>query len=190
MGNPKILVFSGSIRGDSLNSRLAGAATRELSLLDCEVTRITLADYQLPIYDGDLEAQEGIPQKAIELASLFDAHDGIFIASPEYNGSLSPLLKNTIDWVSRVSSRDGKTITPYRGKVGVIAAASPGGMGGIGMLFHLRDILIRLGVLVISEQIAVGNAMSGFDELDKLTNERAAGLLTAACKELARRAGD
>ena len=190
MANPKILVFSGSIRGSSLNARLAGAATRELSMLDCEVTRISLADYPLPIYDGDLEAEDGVPQKAIELAKLLHAHDGFFIASPEYNGSLSPLLKNTLDWVSRINTVNGKSVSPYRGKVGAIAAASPGGMGGIGMLFHLRDILVRLGVLVISEQIAVGNANSGFDEMDKLTNERAAGLLATACRELARRAGD
>ena len=190
MTAPKILALSGSIRGDSLNSRLVGAAIRELSMLECEVTRISLADYPLPIYDGDLETQDGIPAKAIELAKLMDAHDGFFIASPEYNGSLSPLMKNTIDWVSRVSKVDGKAVSPYLGKVGVIAAASPGGMGGIGMLFHMRVILVRLGVLVISDQIAVGNAGSGFDEMEKLTNERAAGLLNTACKELARRAGE
>ena len=186
----RIITLAGSARDGSHNQKLASAAGQTLADLGAEVVDIRLSDFPLPLMDVDMQNRDGIPEPAMQLGRQVAAADGLFIASPEYNGSLSPLLKNTIDWVSRVSSLDGKTITPYRGKVGVIAAASPGGMGGIGMLFHLRDILIRLGVLVISEQIAVGNAMSGFDELDKLTNERAAGLLTAACKELARRAGD
>ena len=167
MSNPKILAFSGSIRSDSFNSRLVGCAVRELDTLDCEITRINLADYPLPLYDGDLEADKGIPENAIKLARLLDASDGYFIACPEYNGSLSPLLKNTIDWVSRVSDDNGRALSPYRGKIGAIAAASPGGMGGISMLYHLRQILTRLGVLVVCEQVAVGN---GFRPLMKWTN--------------------
>lgn len=184
MKTPKILVFAGSTRAGSVNARLAGSAARELSLLDCEVTRISLEDYPLPIYNGDLEDAEGVPENAKKLAKLFDSHDGFFIATPEYNGSLSPLLKNTIDWISRLSSVDGKDISPYRGKVAVIAAASPGGMGGISMLYHLRDILVRLGVLVISDQIALGNAAKAFDDLDNVTDERSAGFLKNACNNL------
>ena len=89
-----------------------------------------------------------------------------------------------IDWISRVSSHNGETISPYRGKVAALAAASPGAMGGIAMLYHLRDILVRLGMLVVSEQVAVGNAGSAFDDMDRITNERQAGFLTSACKSL------
>lgn len=186
--NCKILAFSGSTRSGSVNTRLLGAAVRELALIDCEVTRISLEDYPMPIYDGDLESRDGIPENVLKIAKLMDSHDGFFITSPEYNGSLPPLMKNTIDWVSRVSSADGKSISPYRGKVAAIAAASPGGMGGMSSLYHVRDILVRLGVLVLSEQVALGNASSAFDDLDNITNERAAGLLKGACKALADKA--
>ena len=183
MSNPKILVLSGSTRSGSVNVRLAGTITRELTLLDCEVTRISLEDYSLPIYNGDLETQEGVPDNAVKLAKLFSSHDGVYIVSPEYNGSLTPLLKNTIDWISRVKPGE-ENIVPYRGTVCAIAAASPGAMGGISMLYHLRDILVRLGMLVISEQVAVGGAADAFDDLDKIKNERVAGFLTDACKSL------
>lgn len=188
MSNPKILAFSGSIREDSVNSRLLGSAVRELVNLDCDVTRISLADYPLPIYDGDLEAEKGIPENAVKLAQLLDASDGYFIASPEYNGSITPLMKNTIDWISRVGEVDGKKLSAYRGKVCAIAAASPGAMGGISMLYHMRDVLVRLGVLVISEQVAVGNAGSAFDDMDKLTDKRTASFLQITCQSLAEKA--
>ena len=188
MSNPKILALSGSIRDGSLNSRLVDAAMAELVQNECEVTRISLADYPLPIYDGDLESQEGIPDNAKKLARLFHEHEGLFIACPEYNGSLSPLLKNTIDWVSRVSSDERGELSPYKGKVGAVGAASPGSMGGISMLYHLREILTRLGVLLISEQVAVGNGYSAFDDMDKLTDERAAQFLEATCKSLTQKA--
>ena len=188
MTAPRILAFSGSIRDGSINTRLVDAATAELVQQECEVTRISLADYPLPVYDGDLESQEGIPDNARKLARLFHEHEGLFIAGPEYNGSLSPLLKNTIDWISRVSSDDKGELAPYRGKIGALAAASPGAMGGISMLYHLREILTRLGVLLVAEQVAVGNGFSAFDEMDKLTDERAAQFLEATCKSLAQKA--
>lgn len=188
MTAPRILAFSGSIRDGSINTRLVDAATAELVQQECEVTRISLADYPLPIYDGDFESQEGIPDNARKLARLFHEHEGLFIACPEYNGSLSPLLKNTIDWISRVSFDDKGELVPYRGKIGAVAAASPGAMGGISMLYHLREILTRLGVLLVAEQVAVGNGFSAFDEMDKLTDERAAQFLEATCKSLAQKA--
>jgi len=188
MTAPRILAFSGSIRDGSINTRLVDVATAELVQQECEVTRISLADYPLPIYDGDLESQEGIPDNARKLARLFHEHEGLFIACPEYNGSLSPLLKNTIDWISRVSSDDKGELVPYRGKIGAVAAASPGAMGGISMLYHLREILTRLGVLLVAEQVAVGNGFSAFDEMDKLTDERAAQFLEATCKSLSQKA--
>lgn len=184
----KILVFSGSSRAGSLNTKLAGTITKILATDNAEVTRISLADYPMPLYDGDLEHEKGVPKNAVKLAKLMAAHDGFFIVGPEYNGSLSPLLKNTLDWVSRVKSEDEEPITPFRGKVAAIGACSPGMFGGKAMLYHLRDILVQLGVLVISEQIAVGNGMSAFDNMDELTDERTAGFLKSACTSLLQKA--
>lgn len=188
MTAPKILAFSGSIRDGSINTRLVDAATVQLVQQECEVTRISLADYPLPIYDGDLEKSDGIPVNAKKLARLFHEHDGLFIACPEYNGSLSPLLKNAIDWISRVSSDEDGDLVPYQGKVGAVGAASPGGMGGMSMLYHLRQILTRLGVLLVAEQVAVGNGFSAFDDMDNLTDERSAEFLKLTCKSLAQKA--
>lgn len=181
---PKILILSGSIRSNSFNSRLADSFFGELAQHECETTRINLSDYNLPIYNGDDEEEKGAPENAGKLANLFHAHDGIVMVGPEYNGSITPLLKNTIDWISRVKTYNGKEVIPYNGKTVAIAAASPGGMGGVATLAHLRDVLVRLGMLVISEQLAVGNAGTAFDDMDRLTNERAAAMLSTQCKSL------
>jgi len=185
MSNPKILCFSGSTRSGSINARLLDAAIGELSVLDCEVTRISLKDYPLPIYDGDLEESEGIPENAVKLVKLMSEHDGFFITCPEYNGSLSPLMKNTIDWMTRVPADQA---APFKDKVGAIGACSPGGMGGIAMLYHLRQILVRLKSLLVSEQVAVGNGFNAFDDMNKLTDERSHKLLAATCKSLVTKA--
>jgi len=185
---PKILVFAGSIRSGSLNARLADAFTGELVKLDCQLTRLTLADYPLPVYDADFENEKGVPENAVKLARLFSAHQGVVIVGPEYNGSLTPLLKNTIDWISRVRSNSSKDIVPYRGKIAAVAAASNGSMGGISSLGHLRQILVRLGMLVISEQLAVAGAASAFDENDHLTSPQYADMLKAQCKSLVEKA--
>ncbi|TIX71858.1 MAG: NAD(P)H-dependent oxidoreductase, partial [Mesorhizobium sp.] len=106
---PKILVFAGSIRIGAYSGRTADVAQKELALQGAEVTRISLADYPLPILDEDLEKEEGIPENAIKLAQQIAGHDGLLIATPEYNGSIPPLLKNTIDWVSRVRTDGGRS---------------------------------------------------------------------------------
>lgn len=185
---PKILIFAGSIRSGSVNQQLADAYAGELVNHECEVTRITLADYSLPLFDEDLEKEKDIPQNAIKLAKLFDTHTAIIIASPEYNGSLPPLLKNAIDWISRVSSDNGLPVSPYRDKLCAIAASSPGGMGGISSLGHLRDILVRLGMQVISEQVAIGSAGSAYDSMGRLSNERQRDLHKNACLSLIEKA--
>ena len=189
MPAPNILALSGSTRAGSLNTKLLGTVCRDLALLDCNVTRISLADYALPLYDGDLETRDGVPENAHRLVQLFNDHDGYFIVSPEYNGSLTPLLKNTIDWMSRVGEIDGEKVSAFRGKIAAIGAASPGSMGGISMLYHLREILVRLGTLVVSEQVAVGNAGKVFDENDRITDERSAEFLEKCCKSLVFTAG-
>lgn len=184
MVRPKILIFSGSVRSGSVNSKLVDAFMGELAQLECEVTRISLADYELPIYDGDLENSNGVPKNAENLARLFQAQNGIVFVGPEYNGSISPLMKNTIDWISRVKELNGETALPFKDKVALIAAASPGGMGGINSLSHMRDILVRLKMLVLSEQLGIGNAFSAFGEDDKLSNDRQAQMLSSAVKSL------
>lgn len=188
MVRPKILVFSGSVRSGSVNSKLVDAFVGELAQLECEVTGISLADYELPLYDGDLEADKGVPNNAEKLAKLFQAQNGIIFVGPEYNGSISPLMKNTIDWISRVKELDGEVVLPFKDKVALIASASPGGMGGINSLAHMRDILVRLKMLVLSEQLGIGNAFSAFDDDDKLSNERQAAMLTSAVKSLVEKA--
>lgn len=168
---PKILVFPGSNRSGSLNAKLAGAIVKSLAGMECEVTRITLRDYPMPIYDGDLEAQKGQPENAVKLARLFHEQDGVIVVSPEYNNSVSPLVKNTIDWVSRVKADARGPVSPYRGRVFGLAAASPGKFGGIRGLYHLRAAIANCGALVVSDQMAVTHADKSFDANEELADE-------------------
>ena len=185
---PKILILAGSTRTGSLNQQLADAYVAELATRDCEITRITLADFPLPIINEDLEAEKGIPENAEKLARLFDAHDAIVIVGPEYNGSLTPLLKNTIDWVSRLIPESKGPWKPFKGKICAIASASAGVFGGISSITHLRQILTRLGMLVISEQFALGNADTAFDDMGRLSRERDRPLFKEACASLIEKA--
>lgn len=159
---PKILAFSGSIRRDSWNRRLIQSAADAARAAGGDVTLIDLADYPLPLMDEDLEAREGLPANAQRLKALFKAHDALLISSPEYNSSMPPLLKNTLDWVSREWQGESGLV-PYRGKVAAILAASPGQFGGMRMLPHLRQILNTLGVLVLPGQFSLAHADTAFD---------------------------
>lgn len=188
MFKPKLLIFSGSIRGASTNTKLAGCAYKTLSQMNCEPTLISLADYEMPIYDGDLETQKGAPASARKLARLMHESHGMVISSPEYNGSVTPLLKNTIDWVSRVSSDEEGPIVPYKGKFAGLISTSPGQMGGINSITQLAQILSRIGVLVINERVTVGSSGSAFDEMENLSNERSQTLLEATCLSLVEKA--
>jgi NAD(P)H-dependent FMN reductase len=184
MASPKILVLPGSLRIGSHNVRLAALATKELTLLDADVTRISLADYPLPLYDADLDARGGQPDNAVKLKHMISAHHGVFIASPEYSASVTPLLKNAIDWVSRVRERGDPTYAAYKNRVFAIASASPGPTGGLRSLMALRQILeLGCGALVIPEQVAIPDAERAFDDMDNLLETRLANLLRA---ELAR----
>ncbi len=165
---PRILVFAGSARKESFNKKLAAIAADAARAAGAEVTHLDLAEYPMPIYDGDLEAADGMPENAKKLKQLFIDHDALLIASPEYNSSFSPLLKNVIDWVSR---GEGGLIA-YKGKVAGLLAASPGALGGLRGLVHLRSVLGNIGVLVLSNQRAV-NA-SALD--DPKTAEQVAAL--------------
>ena len=123
MLGPKILVVPGSLRSGSHNVRLAALATRELVLTEADVTRISLADYPLPIFDADLARQTGTPQSALNLKRLMSAHRGVFIASPEYNASITPLIKNAIDWISTVREGDEPQLAAYQHRVFALGAA-------------------------------------------------------------------
>ncbi|MHB1083750.1 MAG: NADPH-dependent FMN reductase [Thiobacillus sp.] len=159
---PKILAFSGSIRRASLNRKLIQTAVDATRVAGGEVTLIDLADYPLPLYNGDLEDKEGLPDNALRLKALFKDHDALLISSPEYNSSIPPLLKNTIDWVSREWQGESGLV-PYQNKVAAIMGASPGSLGGMRMLPHLRQILNTLGVMVLPGQFALSRADQAFD---------------------------
>lgn len=175
---PKILVIPGSLRRGSHNSRLAALASKELALAGADVTRITLADYPLPIYDADLAAESGAPGDAVKLKQLVCAHEGVFIASPEYNASITPLLKNAIDWISAVREGDEPFLAAYQDRIFALGAASPGLSGGMHSLIALRQVLaVGCRALVIAEQVTIPNAREAFDANDELKDPRAASQL-------------
>jgi chromate reductase len=184
MANPKILVIPGSTRTGSHNVKLAALAAKELTLIDADVTRISLQDYPLPIYEADLDARACQLANALLLKQMIMAHHGVFIASPEYSASVTPLLKNAIDWVSRVRERGDSLYAAFHGRVFAIASASPGRAGGLRSLMALRQILeLGCGALVIPEQVAIPNAEQAFDDKDEIVDTGLANLLRA---ELAR----
>jgi chromate reductase len=185
MRRPKILVFAGSIRTASFNARLAALAVKELASLNADVTRISLVDYPLPIFHGDIEAEQGTPANALKLKRMFGIHHGVFIASPEYNASITPLLKNTLDWVSRVREPAEPPLAAYRNRVFAIGAASNGTYGGYRSLIALRHVLeLGCGALVLPEQIAVTGAATAFDPMDNLREERNASQLRCVLEQL------
>lgn len=160
--NPRILAFAGSAREESFNKRLVRIAANGAKAAGGDVTLLDLRDYPLAIYDADYEAQEGVPANARKLKKIFAAYDGLLIASPEYNSSMSGLLKNTIDWISRPVD-DEKSLAAFTGKVVAIMSASPGGLGGLRGLVHLRAILGNLQMLVLPDQIAISEAHNAFN---------------------------
>jgi NAD(P)H-dependent FMN reductase len=185
MPNPKILVFPGSTRAGSHNVRLAALAAKELTLMDVDVTSISLADYPLPLYEGDLEANAGAPANALKLKQMIMAHNGVFIASPEYSASVTPILKNAIDWVSRVRERGDPAYAAFKGRVFAISSASPGRSGGLCSLMALRQILeLGCGALVVPGQVAIPQADNAFDEMDNIIDVGTANLFRAQLTRL------
>ena len=172
MSTTRILAFAGSNRKASCNRKLIGAAAQLGTEAGLEVTLVDLNEYDLPIYNGDLEETSGLPANALALKKLIHAHDAVLIASPEYNASVTPLLKNTIDWCSRPGGEDdpGKV---WNGKLVGLLSASPGGLGGIRALNHLRAILLNVSAFVIPAQFALSGAMQAFDEAGHLKEEAA-----------------
>lgn len=159
---PKILAFAGSARADSFNKKLVQIAATGARTAGAEVTYLDLRDLPMPLYDQDLEARDGLPENVLQLKQLMKSHQGFLIACPEYNSSITPLLKNTIDWASR-SEPGEPPLTCFQGKVAAILAASPGGLGGLRGLVHVRDILENIGTIVIPAQQAIPNCYNAFD---------------------------
>jgi NAD(P)H-dependent FMN reductase len=180
----KILVIPGSLRTGSLNARLAAVAAHELAQSGAEVTRISLADYPLPIYDGDLQAKSGVPKHAVNLKRMMSAHHGVLIVTPEYNSSVPALVKNTIDWVSRVQDAHETRGQVFRERVFAVASASGGRLGGARALSALRLILSACHATVIANQLALPFADQAYDEMDKLKNSADSEALKALVRQL------
>ena len=158
---PKILAFAGSTRTESFNKKLIKLAAAGARTADAEVTLIDLRDYPMPLYDGDLEDRDGLPENARKLKALFLANDGLLLSCPEYNSSITGVLKNTIDWVSR-SEGDEADLACYTGKIAALMSASPGFLGGLRSLVHVRSILGNIKVLVLPDQVSVSKAHEAF----------------------------
>lgn len=180
---PSILAFAGSARTGSLNKKLIRAAAKAAEAAGARVTLVDLGDYEMPLYHGDLEAAEGVPAAALRLAERLREHDGLLVASPENNASVSALLKNTLDWLSRPGVREAGG-SPYKGKVAALLAASPGALGGIRGLPHLRAIFQTLGVTVIAEQYALSRADQAFDDDGALADPKADKAMRAVVERL------
>jgi NAD(P)H-dependent FMN reductase len=165
----RVLCFAGSARRDSLNRKLVRVAVDGVRAAGGEATLIELGDFALPLYHGDFEIESGIPASVRELATLVRSHAALLIASPENNTSVSALLKNAIDWVSRI-----KDAPAFPGRVAGLLAASPGQFGGVRGLYHLRAILISLGVEVVAQQFVLPKATSAFDAEGRLVDAQQA----------------
>ena len=180
----KILVIPGSLRSGSLNARLAAVAALELAQMGAEVTSVSLSDFPLPIYDGDLETKSGVPKHAVNLKRMIGAHHGVLIVTPEYNSSVPALVKNTIDWVSRVQDPHEARGEVFRGRVFAIAAASGGRLGGTRALAALRLILSACHATVIPNQFALSFADEAYDETERLKKAADSEALKALARQL------
>lgn len=182
----KILFLAGSVRKGSINKTLASLAANMAEDAGADVTLIDLKDYEMPLYNGDLEKEQGLPENAKKLKQIFIEHDGFFIASPEYNSSYSALLKNTIDWLSRPHKDNELPLSAYKGKVAALGATSPGALGGLRGLVALRMLLGNIGVTVIPPQIAIAAGFKAFDSEGKLVDDNQQKMLRSVVDELIR----
>jgi chromate reductase len=178
----RLLFFAGSAREGSLNKKLARLAHHIAEANGIEAVFVDLSDYEMPIYHGDLEASDGPPERARAFKALLEEYDGVFIATPEYNSSIPALLKNTLDWVSRV--KDEPDV--FKTRVFAISGASPGYYGGMRSLLTLRQVLaVGLGAMVIPQQMALPRALHAFEEDGSLKDETQQKLLASVLEALA-----
>lgn len=169
---PKVLAFAGSLRKDSFNKKLVKIAMQGAEEAGAEVTYINLEDYPMPVYSAEIEEQQGLPESVLKLKKLMFNSDAFLIASPEYNSSISGPLKNVIDWVSRPASAEEVYLSCFIDKVAMIISASPGALGGLRGLVHLRSILENIFTYVIPSQKSLPNAGEAFDQDGSLKNKK------------------
>lgn len=170
MKSPRILAFGGSLRAASFNHKLVTIAARGARGAGVPVTLIRLKDFPMPIFDQDIEDAQGMPENAAKLKALFAEHDGLLIASPEYNSGITGALKNAIDWVSRATSEDEPPLVAFRGKTAGLVACSPGRYGGSRSLAQLRPLLGNIGVSVLEDQVTVPKVHEKMDDDGELTD--------------------
>jgi chromate reductase, NAD(P)H dehydrogenase (quinone) len=180
----KILVIPGSLRTGSLNAKLAAAIAHELVQSGADVTRISLSDFPLPIYDGDLQSKSGVPKHAVNLKRMIGAHHGVLIVTPEYNSSVPALVKNTIDWISRVQDPHETRGEVFRSAVFGIASASGNRLGGMRALAALRLILTACHASVVPNQLALSFADQAYDEMERLKHPADIEALQALVRQL------
>jgi NAD(P)H-dependent FMN reductase len=183
---PRILAFGGSLRWDSYNQKLASLAAHGAREAGADVTIIALRDFPMPLFDEDIEKVSGLPAHAKRLKQIFREHQGLIIASPEYNSSITAALKNAMDWISRAETDDEPPLAAYSGKTAILCAASPGALGGLRGLVHLRAILGNIGVTVLPEQVALGKAHEAFGPDGSLVHDRQAASVKGLGTHLAR----
>lgn len=182
---PKILAFAGSLRTDSFNKKLAKIAAAGARAAGAEVTLIDLRDFPLPLYDGDLEEKDGLPEAAKRLKKLMVDHHGLLLACPEYNSSIPGVMKNAIDWASRQETDDEPSLVAFTGKIAALTSASPGALGGLRGLVTVRSILGNIGVLVLPDQVAVSKAHEAFEADGSLKDKKVQGKVEKLAASLA-----
>jgi NAD(P)H-dependent FMN reductase len=185
MSSPKVLAFAGSTRKESVNKRLARIALRAAKKAGAETTFVDLQDFNIPLYCDDLVAKQGIPEGVLEFKQLLNSHNGFFIASPEYNGSLTGVLKNAIDWAT-IKADGEERMSCWNGKIAGLVSASPGGLGGIRGLHHLRTILAGIGTFVLPNHLAVGNSTENLQNEKQITDEKLQLQLESLTHEMVR----
>jgi chromate reductase len=189
LSSTKLLFFAGSARAASYNKRLAQLGAEIAEANGIPATFADLGDYPLPLYDGDLQAVEGIPENAFKFEALMRVHSGIFIACPEYNASITPLLKNTLDWVSRIRNEGEEPLAVFKTRVFALGSASPGGLGGLRGLNAVRTTLeLGVGALVLPDQFAVPKAGEAFEDNGHLKNKESQEKFKQLVQKLARAA--
>lgn len=184
LDTPKILAFSGSLRTGSFNARLIRIAAQAAQEAGAEVMLVNLLDFPLPVLNQDYEAAHGLPENAKKLKALFIGHHGLMIASPEYNSSITGALKNCIDWISRPETRDEPPLLAYRGKTCALMSASPGALGGLRALVHVRAILGNIGVFVLPGQVCIPTADRLFNADGTLNDPQRTEAVCALAREL------
>ena len=179
----RILAFSGSARRESLNRKLLAVTVQAVRAAGAEVTLLDLNDLALPLYHGDIEVRDGLPANAVKLIELITQHQGLLIASPEYNSMITPLLKNTIDWSTRGDAN------PLIGKVAAVVSASPGQLGGVRSMQLARALLLHLGCHVIPAQCILPHADQAFDDQGALKDARTQKSVNAVAAQLVKVTG-